>query len=125
MRALIVDDDDTVRTMMARCLSSAGYDTTEAIDGVVAWELLTTMIAEDHLPDVLVVDQHMPGLSGPGLARRVRSMTAASHLPIVLVSGAGLDGHDTLTELWPSLFLGKPFTCRELLHALQTLAGGS
>lgn len=64
---LLVDDDNLVLGLLGRGLRSAGYTTVEADDPRAACDL-----AEQHEPDLAVLDMRMPGMSGLELARRLQ-----------------------------------------------------
>ena len=81
-RVLVVEDDDSVRVLTRRILEQAGYRVTEAPDGRVALDMLST----DPAPvDIVVSDLAMPGMNGATLARAIRARHPA--LPVIIVSG--------------------------------------
>lgn len=100
---LVVDDEPTVRALVAERLEAEGYRTRRAADGLAALDLL----AEDGI-DLIVADVQMPCLDGPSLVRRMRHL--GHSLPVVLVSGgvrrSGRDG---------SPFASKPFDADHLV----------
>src|SRR5689334_7751673 len=65
-RILIVDDDPSARTTLAELLRDEGYSVETAADGFKALPKL-----EDHAPDVVVTDLHMPVMDGLELMQRV------------------------------------------------------
>lgn len=95
MRALIADDDRAAAAIITRSLTSWGFTTTVAHDGVRAWEL----IQADPAPSLVVVDWEMPGLDGPEICRRIRHTPDRAHLYVLLLTArssqadivAGLD----------------------------------
>jgi FixJ family two-component response regulator len=104
----IVDDDEGVRTALRRLLCAMGHQV-RIFASAEEYEL------SDVIPDCLIVDLRMPGLSGFELRERLK-MRGLS-IPVVFISGdagpgAGHSGHiDT-----PSL--AKPFDDGELLTAI-------
>jgi CheY-like chemotaxis protein len=66
-QVLVVDDDPAVRTCLTMLLESVGYDVAAAEDGVQA----LLLISED-VPDILISDLNMPGMSGVDLLSEVR-----------------------------------------------------
>lgn len=78
-RLLITDDDRSMRQTLADALSSCGFDIATAGDGEEAIKLFDT--GEVHL---VIVDFHMPRLSGLEVIRYVRSRN--SRLPCILMS---------------------------------------
>ncbi len=110
---LLVEDEPSLRLLVGRVLSEAGYRVLTAADGQEALEVVRT--AEAPI-DLLVTDVVMPLMSGPALARELREQR--SSLPVVFVSGyadqhaeAGLDDG--------ARFLPKPFTPADLLEVVQ------
>jgi PAS domain S-box-containing protein len=77
---LVIDDDPDVRGFIVEALEEQGYQVREASDG-------RTGLAEIEraLPDLVILDFIMPGLSGAEVASRIRA--EAPHQPILFVSG--------------------------------------
>ncbi len=80
-RLLLADDEDPLRRAMARGLSAAGFDVSEAADGRQAAELVANASF-----DAVVTDVSMPGMTGIELLRTVRERDL--DLPVLLISGA-------------------------------------
>ena len=108
---LIVDDDPDVRRFLSESLDSLGYAVVEAEDGQAGLDALARKV-----PDLMLVDYAMPGMTGVELARRVRGIHPK--LPILFASGYAetseletlLGGH--------SMVLRKPFRINELQDAV-------
>lgn len=66
---LLVDDSKVVRTLGKRIMSGLGYDTREAEDGQQAMEQ-----CRDHMPDVVLLDWHMPVMNGMEFLKALRAM---------------------------------------------------
>ena len=79
---LVVDDDATVRTLIAELLDEAGYAVLEADCGRQALRL-----ADEHLPTVVLLDHRLPDMSGLDLLERLRSRPASRYIPVIVVSG--------------------------------------
>ena len=95
IRALVVDDEDWMRTLVSRVLAQVRYETFVAQDGLAAQEAAMAM----GRVDLLVTDEVMPRMTGHELARWLRSRE-----PQVKV-----------------LYLDKPCTPDELLAAVSAL----
>jgi len=79
---LVVDDDPDVRLMFKLIFESAGYQVSEARNGVAALILI-----RDSPPDLVVTDMVMPGMGGQELIRRIRSDDRTAKVPILAVTG--------------------------------------
>lgn len=82
-RLLITDDDRDFRATLAEVLRSRGFETLEAGDGEEALDVLNR--CQVHL---LLMDMHMPRLSGLETIRRVRQLDLEMQLPWILISAA-------------------------------------
>jgi len=110
-RLLLVEDEAAVRRLMTRMLERSGYETIVAADGEEALAR-----AEEASIDLLVTDVVMPGLDGPGLARRLRERMP--ELPVLFLSGYPRDFHPADANA-ADAFLAKPFDQHELLEAVE------
>ena len=80
---LCVDASDVVRTVLRRMLTDAGFNVAEADNGLAA----LTMIAEcDALPDAVIIDVTLPGLSGFDVVGRIRTVLNEHTLPVIMTS---------------------------------------
>ena len=120
MRALIADDDPVAAVAVSRSMSNWGFETTIVHDGLAAWDHLNS----DHPPSLAVIDWEMPGLEGPELCKRVRSVDARAHLYIVL-----LTARNSSTDLIAGLdagaddYLIKPVDLNDLPRASRLECG--
>jgi len=108
---LIVEDDDSIRNLVALALVRAGLTCDTAEDGVYAVEQLT-----EKRYSVLLLDMSMPRLDGAGVLKEIRAFYADdSERPIVLVMTAGAH-HEPLQPFAGIVHavINKPFDIREL-----------
>lgn len=106
-RVTLVEDDPTVRTVVTDYLRAAGYTVEPYGDGARASAAL-----RERLPDVLIVDRMLPGLSGDDLCREVR---AASDIPIIMLTALdAVDDRIEGLEHGADDYVSKPFALREL-----------
>ena len=110
-RALVVDDDDKVRTITAKLLSEAGHHVQQAIDGEQALALLDV-----ESFDVVFSDVMMPGLSGVELMECVHAKHP--HVEVVLMSGYAAD---KAIDTQAVRFLAKPFSREKLLRCFEDI----
>jgi uncharacterized protein (TIGR02266 family) len=94
-RALVVDDDELVRRMLADALRDRGFEVLTAAD---AKEGLSTLSEELLALDLLLTDVVMPGMSGEDLVRLIRRTGGELELAIVAVTGHLQDGLEPRLE---------------------------
>ena len=114
----VVDDEATVRTMLRRTLEVADYAVATFEDGPAFLAQLGATA-----PDCVVLDVHMPGLSGLGVRDRLRALGV--HVPVVFITASDdVDAGSCLAGPADIEVLRKPFTSHALLHAvLRAVAG--
>lgn len=81
-RALVIDDDTSMTMVVESVLRKSGLETRAVNDPSEALAVL-----EDFLPDVILLDLHMPGLSGLDLLSLFRAHPKTALTPVVLISG--------------------------------------
>ncbi len=116
--ALVADDDDDSRALLATVLRRAGFEVVEACDGD---ELIArySALSSRSGPTVVVSDIGMPGCDGISATQRLRS---ESLVPIVLVTA--FDDPETLKSARSAgadLVLFKPVSAASLVRAVQLL----
>lgn len=116
-RILLADDDDQIREGLARSLQRAGYVVDTAADGAAASSLLNL-----NAYDLVITDIQMPGVSGMGLLRLVRSRDL--DLPVILMAGAPtvLTAVEAV-EQGAFRYLVKPFEPEQLTSLADTGIG--
>lgn len=112
-RVLLVDDDETVMSVVGRVLSAAGFDVCPAGDGQSAKALLD----ERHF-DLVVSDIAMPGMDGISLLRSVRERDL--DLPVVLMTGGpAVETAIRAVEYGALRYLVKPVKPGELVEVAR------
>jgi two-component system cell cycle sensor histidine kinase/response regulator CckA len=115
---LLVEDEEGLRALNARGLSSRGYTVLEASNGVEAIEVLE----KQGSVDLVVSDVVMPEMDGPTLLKELRRRDPS--VKIIFVSGYAEEAFSkNLPEQEQYAFLAKPFTLKQLVAVVkQTLA---
>ena len=105
-KVLVVDDDQVIRTLMRYCLDGEAYTLIEAENGTRALE-----IADQELPDLILLDVMMPGLDGMAVLRRLKERQLTSHIPVIMFTA--LSQESQVSE-WLDAgaidHIGKPFS---------------
>ncbi len=117
-RVLVVDDDPVICDLVAATLTEHGYPTRRASDAREALYLV-----EREIPDVIVLDVHLPDISGYQVCRRLRDDHGDS-VGIILISGERKESMDRAAGLLLGAddYMVKPFVLDELLARVQRLA---
>jgi CheY-like chemotaxis protein len=111
-RVLIVEDDTTIRDVLAGALEDEGYTAQIVGNGAEALVWLTGRTAE-----LILLDMRTPVLDGWGFARAYRA-TAGPHAPIVVVSAA-TDAAQHAEEIGADAFLAKPFPLQDAVDLVR------
>jgi len=116
VRVLVVEDNRVMADVMRFNFNRAGFSTTVALNGRIAWELLQTENFQ-----LLVTDFQMPEMDGRELCRRIRADSRFADLPIILLTAKGMeiDRDRLMGEFGLSLILYKPFSPRQLVAAAE------
>lgn len=111
---LVVDDDQSIRELLAEYLSKAGFLVNSAGDGIEM-----TLYLETNQPDLIILDIMMPGDDGFTLCQRIRQ---TSNVPIIMLT-ANSDEVDRVLglEIGADDYMAKPFSPRELLARIKAL----
>ena len=111
---LVVDDDPSIREVVALTLEDEGYRVETAANGCEALKKM-----RDDPPSGVVLDMMMPVMDGPAFLRACRSDPSCRGVPIVVMS-ANRKAADALA-LGAAAFVAKPFDLDVLLGALAGL----
>ncbi|OIQ97057.1 phosphate regulon transcriptional regulatory protein PhoB [mine drainage metagenome] len=116
MKILAVDDNAVARAVLKAFLEKSGYTPVIAEDGESALKIMQ----QPDAPQVVVLDWMMPGISGPALCSKLRSL-GLSHRPYIILLTAKNDKADIATGLDAGAdeFITKPFNQVEMLARLR------
>jgi DNA-binding response OmpR family regulator len=105
---LVADDEPTMLELVTRHLRSIDkpkLEVIEASDGDEAWKL-----ARERLPDLVVLDVMMPGMSGWEVCRKIRQDAALAHTGVLMLTGIGETLNETTSPLFGAdEYIDKPF----------------
>ena len=112
-RVLVAEDESLIRLDLVEMLAEEGYDVVaEAADGATAVKL-----AEEHRPDLVVMDVKMPVLDGISAAERIVAQRIAPVL--ILTAFSQRDLVERAREAGAMAYLVKPFTKADLVPAIE------
>lgn len=87
VKVLLADDSAMMRRMLNDSMVNAGFKKIDiASDGEEAWKMLTGMLADNTLPDVIVTDIEMPRMDGLHLTKRIKTDDRLKQLPVIVFS---------------------------------------
>lgn len=114
MRILIVEDDDSSLELAKRVVEGMGHDVLTARDGAQGLTL-----ARSEKPDLLLLDLHLPGLSGFDVARELRNDERLRAISIIAISaGTPADRADAMSAGCDD-FVSKPYQPEDLRAAIR------
>jgi diguanylate cyclase (GGDEF)-like protein len=111
---LVADDDGVTRAMVTSWLRKSGYRVVAACDGDAALAL-----ANEHRPDLLLVDVTMPGLDGYDVCRAVQTASAVPPPVIFLTAHAHTDSRVAGLDAGAVDYVVKPFDMAELIARVR------
>ena len=114
-RVLLVEDDESLRTVLARHLRGQGYEIAEATSA----ETAATAIADGFRPGLVLLDINLPGQTGWDLLRGP-ALDAAGSPPVVVTSALTIDPR-RLAEFGVAGYLPKPFPLETLIATIERL----
>jgi signal transduction histidine kinase/CheY-like chemotaxis protein len=117
-RILVVEDELPLRELLADGFTTRRAQVETGRDGSEGW-----MLWRGSRYDLVVSDQRMPSMTGLELLANIRA--TGSQVPVILISGFGLEGAEVELERDPRLrFLAKPFSFKQLFTLAGELLGG-
>ena len=114
---LIVEDEQPIREMISFALAGVGYEVREAADARQAQAAIS-----ERLPDLILLDWMLPGISGIDFARRLKKEDLTRELPIIMLT-ARAEEEDKVQGLESGAddYITKPFSPRELVARIRAV----
>ncbi|HEY3595584.1 MAG TPA: response regulator [Polyangiaceae bacterium] len=118
MRILLVEDQDSIRSLIEALVSARGHQVVAAKNGAKALEL-----ALDTPPDIVLLDLHLPGsYDGFAVCERLRANPTTSTVPVVVISASDdTENRARAARTGATSYFGKPFSPMALLKDIERL----
>ena len=116
-RVLIVEDEESLVTLLSYNLQSEGYTVVHTPSGTDA-----VMMMQEERPDIVILDWMLPGLAGIEICRQIRARPDTKGLPVIMLTARGEEG-DRIRGLQTGAddYVVKPFSVSELVARVKAL----
>ena len=116
-RILIVEDERAIRDMIAFALRRAGMEVIPAEDALAAQQAIG-----ERVPDLVLLDWMLPGMSGLEYARRLKRDELTREVPVIMLTARG-EEDDRVIGLDTGVddYVVKPFSTRELIARIKAV----
>jgi PAS domain S-box-containing protein len=117
LRVLVIDDEETVRSVLEKLLSQANHQVTVTNDGEKGIQLF-----QQKEFDIVLTDLGMPGLSGWEVCQRIKKIKQAT--PVGMITGWGMElSQDKMKEYGLDFILSKPFDFSQVIKVVSETIG--
>ncbi len=114
---LLVEDDPALAELLEFRFKGEGYKVTVTADGDEA-----LLLAQEQVPDLVVLDWMIEGTSGIEVCRRLRKDKATAHVPILMLTARGAEEDKVRgLDIGADDYMTKPFSPRELLARVKAI----
>jgi len=114
-RALIADDEPSVRLLVQATIEADGYKVLEACDGDEAWALI-----QEHRPSLVLLDVRMPGRTGLEILGSIKADAELTDTKVILLTASAQQSDINAGLIaGADFYLTKPFSPRELLSRMD------
>jgi DNA-binding response OmpR family regulator len=121
MRILVIDDDTKLTDLLQLVFESKGFGVTIANSGIQALESLET-----ELPEAVLLDLMMPGMSGLEVCQRIRANPRTSNVPVVVLTAkTGTKSKQELLKAGATDYLVKPVPLNDLVSRIGALVSNT
>ena len=115
MNIIVADDDKVLSAMLCGILQEAGHIVLPAYDS-----MQTLMFVMKQQPDLVQLDINMPGGTGVGVLKKLRSSAKTASIPVIVISGNALAYlPEQVKQLGAAAFLSKPVDPDALVKAVN------
>ena len=120
MRILVVEDSDSIRSMISVLMTARGHEVEAVPSGAKGVDA-----ALANKPDVVLLDLHLPGsLDGLAVCQKLREAELTREVPIIVISAMNDEAVKTRAiEAGATAYYTKPFSPTALIKELETIGG--
>ena len=120
-KVLLVDDSKFLRMANEHALSKAGYQVSTAADGEEALR-----VANDKLPDIILLDMMLPKISGPEVLKALKANPATKDIPVIVLTSLSQKNEEKLLHEGAAAYfekstLGLDKNSNRLATAIETV----
>ena len=118
MKVMVVEDENDIREILKNLLEEEGFQVVALDNGMNLMQEL-----QSNRPDLLLLDQILPGKTGVEAVKEVRASANFGRLPIIMVTGlSGEEDKVNALDLGADDYVTKPFYPKELAARIKALA---
>jgi two-component system, OmpR family, phosphate regulon response regulator PhoB len=116
-KVLIVEDEESLVTLLTYNLQVEGYTVVQTASGSDAM-----MLIQEERPDLVILDWMLPGVAGIEICRQIRARSETRGLPVIMLTARGEEG-DRIRGLQTGAddYVVKPFSVSELVARVKAL----
>jgi DNA-binding response OmpR family regulator len=119
-KIMVVDDEEDIRTTVGQVLEISGYEVIKAENGSECLQKL-----EQGVPDLVILDIMMPGMSGWDVAARIKENEKWNAVPIVFLTAKGDEMSMGMGGLASKDYIVKPFDVVKLKQCVDQILTSS
>jgi CheY-like chemotaxis protein len=117
INVLIVDDDPVTIQLLKLMVERNGYTVTAVRSGIAALEILP-----DLRPQIILVDDMMPRMTGGEFCRTVKDTPDLRDIPVIIMSaGVRVESSSYIEQIGADMALSKPLVSREVVEAIESV----
>lgn len=117
INVLIVDDDPVTIQLLKLMVERNGYTVTAVRSGIAALEILPEL-----RPQIILVDDMMPRMTGGEFCRTVKDTPELRDIPVIIMSaGVRVESSSYIEQIGADMALSKPLVSREVVEAIESV----
>ena len=118
LKIVVLDSNDTTRTLCRKLLEQSGYEVFEATDGPDGMELV-----RENKPAVVLIEVSEPALDGVACVRQLKNDVVARDISVIVVSArSNSDEITAAMQAGADEYVAKPFKHRELIYRVRSMS---